>query len=73
VISPAEALEAWKSAELAVRAAETMLKAAWMEVDSGRLRSVPESLIASVESLRCIASEKLTVALQALGKRAQLD
>jgi hypothetical protein len=67
---PQKALDSWKDADANARAAENLLKQAWQAVDAGRMVSVPESLLKSVADLRSHANDKLTVALQVLGKRS---
>lgn len=58
-----EAVQAWKAADGAAKAAEGRLKAAWDIWEHDRAHPPSVELMAEVSRLRAIANEKLTAAM----------
>lgn len=58
-----QAIEEWKKAEEAARAAETRLKEAWDAYDQRQGKAPGAELMEEVSQLRAVANDKLRVAM----------
>lgn len=64
-----EAFNAWKQADAQARSAETRLALAWEGYFSHRSEPPSRDLVREVSTLRGVANDKLSTAMQALGAK----
>lgn len=66
-----QAFDAWKRADVQARGAETRVAQAWDGYFARRAEPPSRELVREASSLRAVADQRLTAAMQALGMGAE--